>query len=186
MFDTLKTCPIVQWAKWALRARKLKKRYPTLRVGAMSEIADNCDFGHQNVIYGNSTLVNTILGDYSYIGGQCKIQYATIGKFCSIAEGVKIGLGIHPTHLPSTHPAFYSSQSHWDIMPDVSLDITEYKPIIIGDDVWIGTNAMVLDGVRIGNHAVVAAGAVVTKDVPEYAIVGGVPAKIIKYRDRSL
>lgn len=181
MLGYLKVLPFVLWLKWVIRSWKLKKQFPGLRIGLYSE-AVNCKFGHQNIIYGNSTLVDTVLGDYSYVGGFCKIQYATIGKFCSIAEGVKIGLGIHPTHLPSTHPAFYSPQSHWDIKPDLSLQIEEYKRIEIGDDVWIGTNAMVLDGVKIGSHAVVAAGAVVTKDVPEYAIVGGVPANVIKYR----
>lgn len=178
--------PFVLWLKWVWRKRKWKKRFPSLSIGIMSEIAGNCSFGHQNIIYGYSTLVDTTLGDYSYVGGNVKIQYATIGKFCSIAEGVKIGLGIHPTNLPSTHPAFYSPQSHWDIKPDLSLNIVEYKPVIIGDDVWIGTNAIVLDGVKIGSHAVVAAGAVVTKDVPEYSIVGGVPAKLIKNRTVNL
>ena len=70
----------------------------------------------------------------------------------------------------------------WDIVPDLSLNIEEYKPIFIGDDVWIGTRVTIVDGVTIGNGAVIAAGAVVTKDVPEYAVVGGVPAMIIKYR----
>ena len=110
------------------------------------------------------------------------MQYAVIGKLCSIGDNVRIGLGIHPTHLRSTHPAFYSPQGNWDIKPTIQEKITEYKKVYIGDDVWIGTNAMILDGVTIGSHAVIAAGAVVTKDVPEYAIVGGVPAKIIKYR----
>lgn len=181
MLDYIKALPIIMWLKWVIRSWKLKKQFPTLRIGMYSE-AVNCKFGHQNIIYGYSKLVDTELGDYSYVGGMCKIQYATIGKYCSIAEGVKIGLGIHPTYLPSTHPAFYSPQSHWDIKPDISHRILEYKRVTIGDDVWIGTNSMILDGVRVGSHAVVAAGAVVTKDVPDYAIVGGVPARIIKYR----
>ena len=185
MFETLKTCPFIKWMKWVARSRAWKRKYPTLRIGEMTEIAGDCRFGHQNIVYGNTVLVDVKMGDYSYVGGQAKVQYATIGKFCSIGEGVKIGLGIHPTHLPSTHPAFYSPHQLWDIEPDLSLNIQEYKPVVIGDDVWIGTNAMILDGVTIGSHAVVAAGAVVTKDVPEYAIVGGVPAEIIKYRNKA-
>ncbi len=175
--------PLLIWLKWVIRSWKLKKKFPTLRIGMYSEVV-NCKFGHQNIIYGFARLVDVEMGDYSYVGG-ATLQYCTIGKFCSIAEGVKIGLGIHPTHLESTHPAFYSPQSHWDIKPDLSHHIVEYKRVIIGDDVWIGTNAMVLDGVQIGNHAVVAAGAVVTKDVPEYAIVGGIPAKVLKYRKKT-
>lgn len=183
MIEILRANPFVKWIQWAFQTRRLRKQNPTLTIGNMS-VAVGCTFGHRNIIYGNSVLVNTKLGDYTYVGGQVKIQYATIGKFCSIAEGVKIGLGIHPTDLESTHPAFYSPQSLWkdEITPDLSKKVIEYKPIFIGDDVWIGTNAMILDGVTIGNHAVVAAGSVVTKDVPDFAIVAGVPAKVIKFR----
>ena len=181
MRDYLRAMPFVLWLKWVWRSWNLKKKNPTLRMGMYSEVI-NCKFGHQNIIYGYATVVNSEFGDYTYVGGHSMVQNATLGKFCSIAEGVHIGLGIHPTHLKSTHPAFYSPQSHWDIKPDLSLNIEEYKHITIGDDVWIGVNAMVMDGVTIGNHAVVAAGAVVTKDVPEYAIVGGVPAKFIRFR----
>lgn len=179
----IKEFPLVKWLRWVMLSIKLKKLYPTLFLGGYSEIV-NCKFGHQNIIHAHCKLIDTVMGDYSYVGGEVHIQYCTIGKLCSIAEGVKIGLGIHPLNLESTHPAFYKSPSQWDIIPDEHPDVIEYKHIFIGDDVWIGTNALVLDGVSIGNHAVVAAGAVVTKDVPEYAIVGGVPAKIIKYRQR--
>ena len=181
MIEVIKTLPLIQWLKWIIRSRKLIRRYPTLKIGSMAEISHSCSFGQYNVIYKNAVIIDSSLGDYSYVGGG-KIQYATIGKFCSIADGVRIGLGIHPTDLPSTHPAFYSSQSKWNIKPDLSLNVIEYKRVIIGDDVWIGTNSIVLDGVKIGNHAIIAAGAVVTKDVPDYAVVGGIPAKIIKYR----
>lgn len=184
MIKYLKYIPIIQWVKWVLKTHSLQKQFPTLCIGFNSQ-ATNCIFGHRNIVYGNSILVNSTIGDYTYIGGNCKIQNATIGKFCSIAEGVKIGLGIHPLNLESTHPAFYSPQSHWkeEITPTIPENLEEYKQITIGDDIWIGTNALIMDGVTIGNHAVIAAGAVVTKDVPEYAIVGGVPAKIIKQRE---
>ena len=90
--------------------------------------------------------------------------------------------------IESTHPAFYSRQSQWkdEITPRIPDDLQEYKTVEIGDHVWIGTNSMILDGVVVGEHAVVAAGAVVTKNVPPFAIVGGVPARIIKYRNRKL
>lgn len=179
----LKSCPIVQWLKWVLRTCLLKRRFPTLLIGPYSQ-AVGCNFGHRNIIYNDTVLVDSNFGDYTYVGGHAKIQYADIGKYCSIAEGVKIGLGIHPLDLEFTHPAFYSPQSHWkdEITPIIPEELVEYKRIIIGDDVWIGTNAMIMDGITIGSHAVVAAGAVVTKDVPEYAIVGGIPARIINYR----
>lgn len=186
MLKYLKYSPLFLWAKWVIRSRKIRKQFPTLSIGAYTAIGGKCTFGHRNIIYpAHSVLVNVSLGDYSYVGGECHLQNVSIGKFCSIAQGAMIGLGIHPLNLKSTHPAFYSPQSQWkdEITPANIPDLKEYKHITIGDDVWIGTRAMIMDGVTIGSHAVVAAGAVVTKDVPEYAIVGGVPAKIIKYRD---
>lgn len=185
MIDELKQFPLVLWLKWVVRKYKIQKRYPTLKVGGYAEITSDCSFGHRNIIYPHAVVSNVKLGDYSYIGGYSHIQNAMIGKYCSIAPEVRIGLGIHPTNLKSTHPAFFSKQSHWidEIQPTISDEIVEYKHIYIGDDVWIGARSLILDGVKIGSHAVIAAGAVVTKDVPEYAIVGGVPAKIIKYRE---
>lgn len=186
MFEKIQLCPFVLWTKWVIRSRKWEKRFPTLKVGSMTELSGNCKFGVGNILYGNSKLVDVVLGDMSYVGGNVHIQYATIGKYCSIAEDVRIGLGIHPLNLESTHPAFYSPQSHWTkwVAPNVPEDLVEYKPITIGDDVWIGTGAMIMDGVTIADHAVIAAGAVVTKNVPQYAIVGGVPAKILKFRNK--
>jgi len=84
-------------------------------------------------------------------------------------------LSEHPTDIVSTSPKIYRNIKSQDIR-DV------YSSPIIGNDVWIGANAIILQGVTIGDGAIVAAGAVVTKDVPPYAIVGGVPAKVIKYR----
>lgn len=184
MIDKLKSCPLFVWLKWLIRSSRWEKRFPTLKIGPMSELAGDCKFGKGNIIYGHSKLVNVFMGDLTIVGGNVHIQYATIGKYCSIAEDVRIGLGIHPLDQESTHPAFYSPQSRWKqyITPQIPENLVEYKPVIIGDDVWIGTGAIILDGVTIGNHVVVAAGAVVTKDVPEYAVVGGIPARIIKNR----
>ena len=101
-----------------------------------------------------------------------------IGKYCSIAEGVKFICGEHTTTLVSTFPM--------GILPFVKsvpeVDAITKGPIVIGNDVWLGTNAIVLSGVTVGDGAVVAAGAVVTRDVPPYAVVAGVPARVIKMR----
>ena len=121
--------------------------------------------------------------DYSYIGAKVVIgkktygnrvylQKAKIGRYCSIGPGVKIGLDEHSLDNYSTHPSTYNS---------IKFN-KKFEPAKIGDDVWLGANAIVLVGVKIGSHAVVAAGAVVTKDIPDYEIWGGVPAKKIKTR----
>lgn len=101
-----------------------------------------------------------------------------IGNFCSIADKVTFMLGLdHPTNLISTYPFknyFFNG-----------ISAISKGDIVLDDDVWIGYNVTILSGVHIGQGAIVATGAVVTKDVPPYAIVGGVPAKVIKYRFSS-
>ena len=125
---------------------------------------------------------HSYLGDYSYISPHTRLVYANIGKFCSIGGNCNIGMGTHPISYLSTSPLFYSSIK---IFGDRWVEKTcynEFEQVFIGDDVWIGEKAMVMGGVTIHNGAIIAAGAIVTKDVPPYAIVGGVPAKIIRYR----
>jgi acetyltransferase-like isoleucine patch superfamily enzyme len=103
-----------------------------------------------------------------------------IGKFCSIADGVKFVFGHHPTNQVSTFPIralCCNYAPHYDAKSKGDIEI--------GNDVWIGLNVIILSGVKIGNGAVIAAGSVVTKSIPPYSIFGGVPAKIIKYRLRE-
>jgi len=141
-----------------------------------------------NTIYNDVSLSEVSLGDFTYIASGTKISRAKIGKFCSIGPDCKIGLGKHPTKsFVSTHPIFYSTLKQAQIaFADIAFAdknyFEEFGNIEIGNDVWIGANAIIVDGIKIGDGAIVAAGAVVTKDVPPYAIVGGVPAKIIRYR----
>ena len=123
------------------------------------------------------------IGKYTYCDKSCYVgnNKTTIGKYCSIGRNVSISPGNHPLNFLSTSPYFYRGFLDWN---ESKLD--EYEnmstPCSIGNDVWIGQNAFIKDGVIVGDGAVIAAGAVVVKDVPPYAIVGGVPAKVIKYR----
>lgn len=104
-----------------------------------------------------------------------------IGAFTSIAEGVTISKGNHPLHTVSTHPFFF--QKRFGLRADERPDVAKKNgPVVIGHDVWIGRDVTLLTGITIGHGAVIAAGAVVANDVPPYAIVGGVPAKLIRYR----
>ena len=134
-------------------------------------------------ILGNTYILNSNINSYTYVGRNSLVQNTTIGSFCSIANDVFLGLGAHPTEYFSTSPLFYRIHNTFKIkLVDKNSDFKEYKPIIIGHDVWIGARAIVLDGVQVGNGAIIAANAVVTKDVAPYSIVGGVPAKVISYR----
>lgn len=112
------------------------------------------------------------IGDYTYIGYNCIITKSSIGRYCSIANNVSIGIGEHKINRVSTSSIFYEE-------PFETLTQGE---CIVGNDVWIGSNAVVRRGVRIGNGAIIGANSFVNKDVNDFEIVGGVPAKHIRYR----
>ena len=132
-------------------------------------------------LYGRGKLANSTVGEYTYIHSSV-IAHTTIGRFCSIAPGNFIAQGEHPVNFLSTHPLFYSPNVDWQNKFSDKEIIKEHSRVIIANDVWIGAGCYIKDGVKIGNGAIIASGSVVVKDVPDYAIVGGVPAKIIKYR----
>lgn len=131
----------------------------------------------------SAKLKNVKVGKYSRIGVNCQVTNAEIGNFTAIGKDSVIGLGQHPTNFLTTHSIFYK-KGNWGWHDDwvAPIDFKDSKRIIIGNDVWIGRHCMIMDGVTIGDGATVAAGAVVTKDVPPYAIVGGVSAKVLKYK----
>nr|WP_319219504.1 CatB-related O-acetyltransferase [uncultured Trichococcus sp.] len=114
-----------------------------------------------------------LIGDHNYLGPYTMINNAIIGNYCSFGPGVKIGQGEHSIDFITT------CQKISKTMINHSLN---KSPTIIGNDVWCGANVVVLQGVQIGDGAVIGANAVVTRDIPDYAIAVGVPAKIIKYR----
>lgn len=123
------------------------------------------------------------MGYGSYMGSNCFIK-ANIGKYTCISSNVISVIGKHPTkEWVSLHPAFFSDRKQCGMTYVKENRFNEFtETTIIGNDVWIGHSALILEGVKIGDGAIVGAGAVVTKDVPPYSIVVGVPAKVIKYR----
>ncbi len=133
-------------------------------------------------LYGRGKVTKSKIGSYTYIHTDSTIAYAEIGKFCSIAQNTIIAQGEHPADFISTHPVFYSKNAPWNDKFSNEDIIEEHSSVIIGNDVWIGAGCYIKDGVKIGNGAIIASGSVVVKNVPDYAIVGGVPAKLIKYR----
>lgn len=132
-------------------------------------------------VYSGSTFYNSKLGRYSYVGYDSEVVNCEIGSFCSIANGFIAGGAKHPLEWLSTSPVFYdvSGGTNYHLG---HLTIETTVRTYIGNDVWIGSRAIILQGVHICTGAVVGAGAIVTKDVPPYAFVAGCPAKIIKYR----
>jgi acetyltransferase-like isoleucine patch superfamily enzyme len=174
--------PLTLWLRWLWHQRSLERRNPHLKLGYMSR-AENCRFGRFNVIYDKVFLNNVSLGDFTYVSTGCRLHNTQVGKFVCIGPDVLSGLGMHPSRdFVSVHPIFYSPLIQTGVPFASEARFSEYKPIAIGNDVWIAARAILLDGVVIGNGAIVGAGAVVTADVPPYAVVGGVPARIIRYR----
>lgn len=126
----------------------------------------------------------TTVGDYSYCDRYADIANAEIGKFANIASFVRIGPTDHPMHRASLHHFLYRSPDYWDD-EEIDGDFFAHRKsrlATIGHDSWIGHNAVIRPEVTIGDGAVVAASAVVTKDVAPYTVVAGIPAKPIRHR----
>lgn len=175
---------MTNWLAWLARTAVLRLLHVGrhLRVGWMAT-ARSCTFGRYNTLYAGVVLDSVVLGDLSYVSRGARISNATIGRFCCIGPETMIGLGRHPTRdFISSHPAFYSTRAQAQLTFVTEQKFEEFRPVTIGNDVWIGARAIVLDGATIGDGAIVAAGSVVSGEVSPYAIVSGVPAKVVRYR----
>lgn len=144
----------------------------------------NAKLGRFTALAERVSFKDSELGDYSYVERHAEIIYATIGKFCAIASDVRLNALNHPMERVSQHKITYRPNEYF-LGKKLDAGFREermLKKVTVGHDVWIGHGAIVLPGVTIGNGAVIAAGAVVSKDVPDYAIVAGVPAKVLRAR----
>lgn len=161
----------------ARRLSTIPTVHPTARLtatnlGAYTEVGEQC------------YLENVEMGDYSYCGQLCYFQNVTVGKFSSIAAAVRIGPTMHPTDRPTQHHftyrrALYGLADHDD---HAFFAWRASQRSTVGHDTWIGHAAIIMPNRTVGTGAIIGAGAVVTKDIPPYAVAVGVPARVIRQR----
>lgn len=160
---------------------RLKASEPFLHDNASvvnSEIGAFCEVGE------GARLLNSTLGDYSYCERFCDIANTTIGKFSNIASFVRIGATDHPLETASLHHFLYRSADYFDDAEndEAFFEHRKSRRAVIGHDTWIGHGAMIKPEVTVADGAVIAAGAIVTKDVGPYEIVVGAPARVLRLR----
>ena len=181
MKNIISNIPFIKPWFFFLKAIIYKLKTKKLNIGYNIQLT-NLKIGYSVTIGEGSKLTRTEIGDFSYLSSDCFMRDVKIGKFCSIGPRVKAGLGYHPTDLVSTHPSFFSDEKQVQHTFTNKKIYVDHLSIEIKNDVWIGANAIILDGVTIGNGAIIGAGAIVNKNVADYEIVGGVPARHIRFR----
>lgn len=164
----------------------IRRHYGLVAIGRTSPrwISPATTFGRHCRLNGPVYVLDSHIGDYSYLESHVRVSYTIMGRFTSVAPSAQVGLASHPIQdNVSLHPAFYRHDPAlgYDLVSD-GVEHEELLTTRVGHDVWIGAGALVVGGVTIGDGAVVAAGAVVTRDVPPYAVVGGVPATVLRQR----
>lgn len=148
-------------------------------VGERARLVGRVDIEDPVTLYETSVVGPSRIGRYSYIGDFTHVaQGTTIGRYCSIANSCTIGAQGHPLHWLSTH----NFQYHGAPPAAVATKAWNYLQTTVGNDVWIGANVVICAGVAIGDGAAIGAGAVVTRDVPPYAVIVGVPGRVMRFR----
>jgi len=178
------------YGAWRLLRRLIRKAFPELAGlgrfttidGAPMPQRSGVTISPKARVPAACLLAETSIGDYSSVGESCSLSKTAVGKFCTIGRGVVCGWGVHPTDGLATSPMFYSISEQNGTTLSATNKVQERKPVTIGNDVFVGMNAVILDGVTIGDGAVVEVGSVVSEDVEPYAVVAGNPARTIRYR----
>ena len=165
------------------RTENLVLKDPEPRIHPTAELKA-CKLGRYASIGERVVLREVNVGDFSYFERHAEAIYTTIGKFCSIAANSRINALEHPIERVTQHKLSYRPNEYfrWLGVDAAFRERRQAKAVSIGNDVWIGHGAVIMPGISIGNGAIVGANAVVTRDVPAYAIVAGVPAKPLRRR----
>ena len=167
---------MIEQAKQLVRTFRLRKRFPTsvIHRGAFADNASS--LGAYSVLFRDAVVLGSSVGRYTYVQAESALYNTDVGAFCSIAAGVTIGLGAHPTHMVASSPVFYDNQQP---LPKFFTPTQVFKEVLprtlVGADVWIGQGAMIKAGVTIGPGAVIGAGSVVTRDIAPYTVAAGAP-----------
>lgn len=171
------------WTSWPAAARNAWRRQRGRRAGARisadgvtidarSTVAERAQVHH------HASLLDSTVGRFSLVGRYSKVAFTDVGAFCSISWDVSLGASRHCLDTATTH-----NFTTWPTYGfAAALDDSERERLVIGCDVWVGCHAVVMPGIRVGHGAVIGSGAVVTKNVPDFHIVAGVPARVVRSR----
>ena len=173
---------MMNWIKHIARSSYTRWKFRDAQIAFSARVSLDSRLGKGVRILEKSQLGNCTIGRFAYVGVNSQLTDTEIGAFTSIGRDVLCGLGKHPLEYVTTYPGFYTPHASGATWFGATHPFADSATVHIGSDVWIGSRSIIMGGVRIGHGAVIGAGAVVTKDVPDYAIVGGVPARLLRSR----